>query len=157
MSTTIDAEVAATVQPAAIERIVARGDTPPSPSPVFGVSPGPGDPVPFTATYPLVGDLTGTVSVVGSIFIDTAAGTFTQFETIGTFSGSLEGVGSGTLIFTTTVPETPIVGAETVESGTVSDGTGALAGFEGTIENRFTFDGDGQPVGTYTVTLERTR
>ena len=69
----------------------------------------------------------------------------------------LEGGGRGTLVFTTTVPETPIVGAETVESGTVNDGTGALAGFEGTIENRFTFDGDGQPVGTYTVTLERTR
>ncbi len=158
VTTTTGAGVVATVQPGpAIERIVARGDLPPSPSPVFGAGSGPGDPVPTTATYQLVGDLTGTVSVVGSISFDTAAGTFTQFETIGTFSGSLEGVGRGTLIFTTTVPETPIVGAETVESGTVSDGTGALTGFEGTIENRFTFDDDAQPVGTYTVTLERTR
>ena len=39
----------------------------------------------------------------------------------------------------------------------MNDGIGALAGFEGTIENRFTLDDDGQPVGTYTVTLERTR
>ncbi len=136
---------------------MARGDLPPSPSPVFGASSGPGDPLPFTATYQLVGDLTGTVSVVGSMLIDTDAGTFTQFETIGTFSGSLAGVGRGTLILTTTVPESPIVGAETVESGTVSDGTGALTGFEGTIESRFTFDDDGQPVGTYTVTVQRTR
>jgi hypothetical protein len=43
-----------------------------------------------------------------------------------------------------------------VESGTVSDGTGALAGFEGAVENRFHFDDDGQTVGTYTVTLGRT-
>ncbi len=57
---------------------------------------------------------------------------------------------------TTTVPETRIIGAETVESGTVSNGTGALAGFEGAIENRFHLDDDGQPVGTYTVSLERT-
>lgn len=77
-------------------------------------------------------------------------------ETIGTFSGSLEGVGRGTLILTTTVPETPIIGAETVESGTVGNGTGAFTGFEGTIEMRFTFDDDAQSVGTYTVTLERT-
>ena len=113
--------------------------------------------MPFTATYQLVGDLTGTVSVQGSMLFDTAAGTFTQFETTGTFSGSLEGVGRGTLILTTTVPESPLVGAETVESGTVSEGTGALAGFEGAIEMRFTFDDDGQPLGTHTVTLERTR
>ena len=156
VSTTTDAEVAATVQPGAIERIVARGDLPPSPSPVFGASSGPDDPVPFTATYQLVGDLTGTVSVQGSLLFDTAAGTFTQLETIGTFSGSLEGVGRGTLILTTTVPETRIIGAETVESGTVGNGTGAFTGFEGTIEMRFTFDDDGQPGGTYTVTLERT-
>ena len=155
VSTTTDAEVAATVQPGAIERIVARGDLPPSPAPVFGASSGPDDPLPFTATYQLVGDLTGTVSVQGSMLVDSGAGTFTQFETIGTFSGSLKGVGRGTLIVTTTVPETHIIGEETVESGTVSDGTGAFAGFEGTIENRFTFDDDGQPVGTYTVTLER--
>jgi hypothetical protein len=58
---------------------------------------------------------------------------------------------------TTTVPGTPIIGAETVESGTVSDGTGALAGFEGAIENRFHFHFDeGQTVGTYTVTAGRT-
>ena len=147
--------MAATVQPGAIERIVARGDLPPSPAPVFGASSGPDDPLPFTATYQLVGDLTGTVSVQGSMLVDSGAGTFTQFETIGTFSGSLKGVGRGTLVVTTTVPETHIIGEETVESGTVSDGTGAFAGFEGTIENRFTFDDDGQPVGTYTVTLER--
>jgi hypothetical protein len=157
VSTTNDAEVAVTGQPAAIEPIVARGDMPPSPAPVFGATSGPNDPVPFTATYQLVGDLTGSVSVQGSMLFDTSKGTFTQLETIGTFSGSLEGVGRGTLILTTTVPETPIVGAETVESGTVSDGTGALAGFEGTIEMRFTFDDDGQPVGTYTATMERTR
>jgi hypothetical protein len=157
VSTTTNAEVAVTGQPAAIERIVARGDLPPSPAPVFGATSGPNDPVPFTATYQLVGDLTGTVSVQGSMLFDTSAGTFTQLETIGTFSGSLEGVGRGTLILTTTVPETPIIGAETVESGTVNDGTGALAGFDGTIEMRFTFDDDGQPVGTYTATIERTR
>ena len=90
------------------------------------------------------------------MLFDTGAGTFTQLETIGTFSGSLKGVGRGTLVFTTTVPESPINGAETVESGTVSAGTGALAGFEGVIETRFHFDNDGQPVGTYTVTLQRT-
>ena len=57
---------------------------------------------------------------------------------------------------TAAVPETPIIGAEIVESGTVGNGTGAFTGFEGTIEMRFTFDGDAQPVGTYTVTLQRT-
>jgi hypothetical protein len=157
VSTTTDADVAATVQPDAVERIVARGDLPPSPSPVFGAGSGPDDPVPFTATYQLVGDLTGTVSVQGSMLLDTAAGTFTQLETTGTFSGSLEGVGRGTLTLTTTVPETPIIGGETVESGTIGNGTGAFTGFNGTIEMRFTFDDDGRPVGTYTVTMERTR
>lgn len=136
---------------------MARGDLPPSPAPLVGASSGPDDPLPFTASYQLGGDLTGTVSVQGLMLVDTTAGTFTQFETIGTFSGSLEGVGRGTLILTTTVPETHIVGDEIVESGAVSGGTGALAGFEGLIEMRFSFDGDGQPFGTYTVTLERTR
>ncbi len=154
-STTTELELTTTAEPIVSERIVARGELPPSPAPVFGASAGPGDPLPFTATYQLVGDLTGTVSVVGSLLIDTDAGIFTQFETIGTFSGSLEGVGRGTLILTTTVPETPINGAETVESGTVGDGTGAFTGFEGAIENRFHFDDGGQPVGTYTVTLQR--
>lgn len=86
--------------------------------------------------------------------IDTVAGSFEQLETTDTFTGTLDGVGQGTLTFVTTIPETAN-GADIVQSGTVGDGTGALAGYEGTIEMRFVTDADGQSVGTYTVTLER--
>ena len=79
-----------------------------------------------------------------------------MFESTGTFTGTVEGVGSGTLIFTTSAPENVYdENTATVQSGTVGEGTGDLAGYEGTIEMVYTLlFGGAMEDGTYTVDLE---
>lgn len=105
------------------------------------------------------GDLAGTLDCEWYFLVDYANApplTFTMFEATYIFTGEIEGVGSGTLTFTTSSP--PNVYDEntpTVESGTVSDGTGDLAGYEGTIEITYTLlFGGAIKDGTYTVNLE---
>lgn len=107
----------------------------------------------------LQGDLSGTLDSEGHILVDYANApplTFTVFESTATFTGTVEGVGSGTLTFTTSAP--PNVYDEvtpTVETGTVSGGTGDLAGYEGTVEMTYTLlFGGAIEDGTYTLDLE---
>jgi hypothetical protein len=134
------------------EAIEATGTIPPSTPPAFGTPQADGS-LPFTATYTLEGDLAGTVSGAGTLSFDSAKSTFTQHETTATFDGTLAGVGHGTLTFVTTIPETSTT-APAVETGSVSGGTGDLAGLVGTIELRYTVTADGSPgPGSYTVTL----
>ena len=65
------------------------------------------------------------------------------------------GLSASSLTFTTTIPETRMTDPA-VETGTVDGGTGALAGFAGTIELHYTVNADGSPAtGTYIVNLTR--
>ncbi len=104
------------------------------------------------------GDLVGTVDSEAHLLVDYANApplTFTVFESTGTFTGTIEGVGSGTLTFTTSAPENVYdQNTATAESGTVGDGTGDLAGYEGTIEMTYTLlFGGAIEDGAYTVDL----
>jgi len=102
------------------------------------------------------GDLAGTVDLEEHLLVTGNPLTFTVFESTGTFTGTVEGVGSGTLTFTTSAPENVYdQNTATVQSGTVGDGTGDLAGYEGTIEMVYTLlFGGAIEDGTYTVDLE---
>lgn len=109
----------------------------------------------------LQGDLSGTLDGEAHLLVDYANApplTFTVFESTATFTGTVEGVGSGTLTFTTSAP--PNVYDEstpTVETGTVTGGTGDLAGYEGTVEMTYTLlFGGAIEDGTYTISLEHT-
>lgn len=107
----------------------------------------------------LQGDLVGSLESEAHILVDYANApplTFTVFESTATFTGTIEGVGSGTLTFTTSAPKNVYdENTPTVESGTVGDGTGDLAGYEGTIEMTYTLlFGGAIEDGTYTVDLE---
>ena len=105
----------------------------------------------------LEGDLVGDLISRSHILVDGNPLTFTVFENISTFTGTIEGVGTGTLTFTTTAPENAYDEATpTVETGTVTDGTGDLAGYEGTIEMTYILlYGGAIENGTYTVTLDQ--
>ena len=105
------------------------------------------------------GDLAGTLDCEAHFLVDYENApplTFTVFESTCTFTGTIEGVGSGTLTFTTSAPKNLYdQNTATVESGTVGDGTGDLAGYEGTIEMTYTLlFGGAIKDGTYTVDLE---
>ena len=82
--------------------------------------------------------------------------TFTVFESTGTFTGTIEGVGAGPSPSRPAPPKNLYdQTTATVESGTVGDGTGDLAGYEGTIEMTYTLlFGGAIKDGTYTVDLE---
>lgn len=108
----------------------------------------------------LQGDLSGTLDGEAHLLVDYANApplTFTVFESTATFTGTVEGIGTGTLTFTTSAP--PNVYDEntpTVETGTVTGGTGDLAGYEGTVEMTYTLlFGGAIEDGTYTVALEQ--
>ncbi len=106
----------------------------------------------------LQGDLVGDLETESHWLVDygVAPITFTVFESTGTFTGTIEGVGTGTLTFNTSAPENVYdENTATVESGTVGDGTGDLAGYEGTVEMTYTLlFGGAIEDGTYTVDLE---
>jgi len=134
--------------------IEVTGTIPPSGVPTFGAALADGS-LPFTGSYRLDGDLSGTVTGSGTMSIDTRNNTFTQHETTSTFDGTLLGVGRGTLTFVTTI-DTTKVAAAIEEKGSVAGGTGDLSGLTGTIVMRFTATTDGSSHdGTYTVTLTR--
>jgi hypothetical protein len=112
-----------------------------------------------TSQQEMQGDLAGTLDSEWHILVDYANApplTFTVFEATYTFTGTIEGVGSGTLTFTTSAPSNIYdQNTATVESGTAGDGTGDLAGYEGTIEMAYTLlFGGAIKDGTYTVNLE---
>jgi hypothetical protein len=136
-------------------KIVATGTFPPSPLPTFGTANADGS-LPFTATYSLVGDLTGDVTATGTMSIDNANQTFTQHRTVGTFVGTLAGVGPVRLKFVTTIPTTKL-SADTTESGSVVATAGKVKGYRGTIVNQISNDATGQSVGTgtYRITLKK--
>jgi hypothetical protein len=143
------------VAPSAVATTIeATGTIPPSGVPTFGAALADGS-LPFTGSYRLDGDLSGTVSGSGTMSVDAVSNTFTQHETTSTFDGTLVGVGRGTLRFVTTIDATKI-GAPTEEKGSVTSGTGDLSGLTGTIVMRFAVSTDGSSHdGTYTVTLTR--
>jgi hypothetical protein len=134
-------------------KIVATGTLPPSPAPTFGAPAADGS-LPFTATYQMVGDLTGQVTGTGTMTIDNVAKTYTQHETTGTFVGTLRGVGPVTLTFVTTIPTTALTAAAR-ESGSATGSGGKVKGYRGTIVNTFTVEANGPGAGTYTVKLRK--
>jgi hypothetical protein len=107
----------------------------------------------------LQGDLAGTLDCDAHWLVDYENApplTFTVFESTCIFTGAIEGVGSGTITFKTSAPKNIYdQNTATVESGTAGDGTGDLAGYEGTIEMTYTLlFGGAIKDGTYTVNLE---
>jgi hypothetical protein len=112
-----------------------------------------------TGQQEMQGDLAGTLDCEWHFLVDYENApplTFNVFEATYTFTGTIEGVGSGTLTFTTSAPKNIYdENTATVESGTAGDGTGDLAGYEGTIEMTYTLlFGGAIKDGTYTVNLE---
>jgi hypothetical protein len=99
---TTSAAPASSPAPTTIE---ATGTIPPSGVPTFGTALADGS-LPFTGSYRLDGDLSGTVTGSGTMSADSVNSTFTQHETTSTFDGTLDVVGRGTLTFVTTIDAT---------------------------------------------------
>jgi hypothetical protein len=148
------AQPAASASPPAPITIEATGTIPPAGVPTFGTALADGS-LPFTGSYRLNGDLSGTVTGSGTKTIDSVNSTYTQHTTTATYDGTLVGAGRGTLTLVTTIDETKLTDPAE-EKGTVSGGTGDLAGLTGTIVMRYSVSTDGQEHdGTYTVNLTR--
>ena len=161
-----EAAATATTENAAPTTTEAPAPRPPSrPLALFSADrPGPPSRLPdgseiSTGRREMQGDLAGTLDCEAYFLVDYENApplTFTVFESTCIFTGTIEGVGSGTLTFTTSAPKNIYdQNTATVESGTAGEGTGDLAGYEGTIEMTYTLlFGGAIKDGTYTVNLE---